>query len=252
MTTCSNHRVTMTQPPVSLREAKMSQVYGRGCQIAGCSLHRKSGKKYCSKHEHGFHLKGDPMQVSIKISSLQRSTQEIQELLEANKSNPSLHDLNLALGERWVILGKAVDKYLKQYESGMAGSKGQRKGYQVIQSLLKNVPMDEVLLLWASFQRFEDSTPGIFVNQRSYKHQLVKHVRRISHFVDPALINKRTGKPIVKYVIEMGVPEVNTVYDLLNQVFGVSGYQFSKAITKRIDSKEELDKRVRSALVGIT
>ena len=173
-------------------------------------------------------------------------------MLEANKSNPSLHDLNLALGERWVILGKAVDKYLKQYESGMAGSKGQRKGYQVIQSLLKNVPMDEVLLLWASFQRFEDSTPGIFVNQRSYKHQLVKHVRRISHFVDPALINKRTGKPIVKYVIEMGVPEVNTVYDLLNQVFGVSGYQFSKAITKRIDSKEELDKRVRSALVGIT
>ena len=242
----------MTQAPVSLREAKMSQVYGRGCQIAGCSLHRKSGKKYCSKHEHGFHLKGDPMQVSIKISSLQRSTQEIQELLEANKSNPSLHDLNLALGERWVILGKAVDKYLKQYESGMAGSKGQRKGYQVIQSLLKNVPMDEVLLLWASFQRFEDSTPGIFVNQRSYKHQLVKHVRRISRFIDPALINKRTGKKIVKYVVEMGVPEVNTVYDLLNQVFGVSGYQFSKAITKRIDSKEELDKRVRSALVGIT
>ena len=173
-------------------------------------------------------------------------------MLEANKSNPSLHDLNLALGERWVILGKAVDKYLKQYESGMAGSKGQRKGYQVIQSLLKNVPMEEVLLLWASFQRFEDSTPGIFVNQRSYKHQLVKHVRRISHFVDPALINKGTGKKIVKYVVEMGVPEVNTVYDLLNQVFGVSGYQFSKAITKRIDSKEELDKRVRSALVGIT
>lgn len=242
----------MTQPPVSLREAKMSQVYGRGCQIAGCSLHRKSGKKYCSKHEHGFYLKGDPMQLSIKIASLQRSTQEIQQLLEANKSNPSLHDLKLALGERWVILGKSVDKYLKQQADGMVGVKGQRKGYQVIQSLLKSAPMDEVLLLWTSFQRFEDSTPGIFVNQRSYKHQLVKHVRRISHFIDPALINKRSGKPIVKYVIEMGLPEVNTVYDLLNQVFGVSGYQFSKAITKRIDSKEELDKRVRSALVGIT
>ena len=77
-------------------------------------------------------------------------------------------------------------------------------------------------------------------------------MRRISRFIDPALINKRTGKKIVKYVVEMGVPEVNTVYDLLNQVFGVSGYQFSKAIAKRIDSKEELDKRVRSALVGIT
>jgi N-acetylneuraminate synthase len=56
------------------------------------------------------------------------------------------------------------------------------------------------------------------------------------------LINKRTGKPIVKYVPEMSVPEVNAVYDLLNQVFGVSGYQFSKAIAKRNDSKEELDK----------
>ena len=242
----------MTQPVVSQREAKMSKVYGRGCQIPGCTLTRKSGKKYCNKHEHGFHLKGDPMQISIKISSLQRSTQEIQELLEANKSNPSLHDLKLALGERWAILGKSVDKYLMQQADGLAGIKGQRKGYQVIQSLLRNVPNDEVLLLWASFQRFEDSTPGIFVNQRSYRHQLVKHVRRISNYVDPALINKRTGKPIVKYVPEMSVPEVNTVYDLLNQVFGVSGYQFSKAIAKRIDSKEELDKRVRSALVGIT
>ena len=242
----------MTQAPVSLREAKMSQVYGRGCQIAGCSLNRKSGKKYCSKHEHGFHLKGDPLQVSIKISSLQRSTQEIQELLGANQSNPSLQDLKLALGERWVILGKSVDKYLKQQADGLAGIKGQRKGYQVLQSLLKNVPMDEVLLLWASFQRFEDSTPGIFVNQRSYRHQLVKHVRRISHFVDPALINKRTGKPIVKYVPEMSAPEVNTVHDLLNQVFGVSGYQFSKAIAKRKGSKDELDKRMRTALLGIT
>lgn len=242
----------MTHPVVSQREAKMSQVYGRGCQIPGCSLQRKSGKKYCNKHEHGFHLKGDPLQVSIKISSLQRSTQEIQELLEANKSNPSLHDLKLALGERWAILGKSVDKYLKQQADGLAGVKGQRKGYQVLQSLLKNVPIDEVLVLWASFQRFEDDLPGMFVNQRSYKHQLVKHVRRISHFVDPALINKRTGKSIVKYVPEMSVPEVNTVYDLLNQVFGVSGYQFSKAIAKRKDSKEELDKRVRSALVGIT
>ena len=242
----------MTQPVVSKREAKMVHVYGRGCQTPGCTLTRKSGKKYCNKHEHGFHLKGDPMQISIKISSLQRSTQEIQELLEANKSNPSLHDLKLALGERWAILGKSVDKYLMQQADGLAGIKGQRKGYQVIQSLLRNVPNDEVLLLWASFQRFEDSTPGIFVNQRSYRHQLVKHVRRISNYVDPALINKRTGKPIVKYVPEMSVPEVNTVYDLLNQVFGVSGYQFSKAIAKRIDSKEELDKRVRSALVGIT
>lgn len=242
----------MAQQLVSQRESKMSKVYGRGCQIAGCALLRKSGKKYCSKHEHGFHLKGDPMQVSIKITSLQRATQEIHELLEANKSNPSLHDLKLALGERWVILGKSVDRYLKQQADGLAGIKGQRKGYQVIQSLLKNVSMNQVLLLWASFQRFEDSTPGIFVNQRSYKHQLVKHIRRISHFVDPALINKRTGKKIVKYVVEMGVPEVNTVYDLLNQVFGVSGYQFSKAIAKRIDSKEELDRRVRSALVGIT
>lgn len=220
--------------------------------MPGCTLVRKSGKKFCNKHEHGFHLKGDPMQLSIKISSLQRSTQEIQELLEVNKSNPSLHDLKLALGERWAILGKSVDKYLKQQAGGFVGIKGQRKGYLVIQSLLKNVPMDEVLLLWASFQRFEDSTPGIFVNQRSYKHQLVKHMRRISHFIDPALINKRTGKPIVKYVIEMGVPEVNTVYDLLNQVFGVSGYQFSKAITKRMNSKEELDKRMRTALLGIT
>jgi hypothetical protein len=242
----------MAQPPVSLREAKMSKVYGRDCQIIGCSSQRKSGKKYCNKHEHGFHLKGDPMQVSIKISSLQRSTQEIQELLEANKSNPSLHDLKLALGERWAILGKSVDRYLKQQADGLAGIKGQRKGYQVLQSLLKSVPMNEVLLLWTSFQRFEDDTPGIFMNQRSYKHQLVKHVRRISHFVDPALINKRTGKPIVKYVPEMSVPEVNTVYDLLNQVFGVSGYQFSKAITKRKDSKDELDKRMRTALLGIT
>lgn len=242
----------MTQPPVSLREAKMSQVYGRGCQMAGCSITRKSGKKYCNKHEHGFHLKGDPLQVSIKISSLQRSTQEIQELLEANQSNPSLHDLKLALGDRWVILGKSVDRYLKQQVDGLAGIKGQRKGYQVIQSLLRNVPMDQVLLLWASFQRFEDSTPGIFVNQRSYRHQLVKHVRRISHFVDPALINKRTGKPIVKYVPEMSPPEVNTVHDLLNQVFGVSGYQFSKAIAKRKESKNELDKRMRTALLGIT
>jgi hypothetical protein len=77
-------------------------------------------------------------------------------------------------------------------------------------------------------------------------------VRRISHFVDPALINKRTGKPIVKYVPEMSLPEVNTVYDLLSQVFGVSGYQFSKAINKRKDSKDELDKRMRTALLGIT
>jgi hypothetical protein len=242
----------MTQPLFSQREAKMSKVYGRGCQISGCTVSRKSGKKYCNKHEHGFHLKGDPMQLSIRISSLQRSTKEIQELLVANKSNTSLHDLKIALGERWAILGKSVDKYLKQQAGGLAGNKGQRKGYQVIQSLLKNAPMDEVLLLWASFQRFEDSTPGIFVNQRSYKHQLVKHVRRISHFIDPALINKRTGKKIVKYVPEMSVPEVNTVYDLLNQIFGMSGYQFSKAIAKREDSKEELDKRVRSALVGIT
>ena len=242
----------MAQQLVSQRESKMSQVYGRGCQIAGCTLPRKSGKKYCNKHEHGFHLKGDPMQVSIKISSLQRSTQEIQELFESNKINPSLHDLKLALGERWMILGKSVEKYLNQQADGLAGVKGQRKGYQAIQSLLKNVPMEEVLLLWASFQRFEDSTPGIFVNQRSYKHQLVKHVRRISHYVDPALINKRTGKPIVKYVPEMSVPEVNTVYDLLNQVFGVSGYQFSKAISKRKDSKDELDKRMRTALLGIT
>lgn len=242
----------MAQQPVSQRESKMSQVYGRGCQIAGCSLPRKSGKKYCSKHEHGFHLKGDPMQLSIKISHLKTSTEEIQELLEANKSNPSLGDLKLALGERWAILGKAVDRYLKQYADGVAGSKGERKGYQVLQSLLRNCPMEEALLLWSSFQRFEDDLPGMFVNQRSYKHQLVKHVRRISHFVDPALINKRTGKPIVKYVPEMSVPEVNTVYDLLNQVFGVSGYQFSKAIAKRKDSKEELDKRVRAALVGIT
>jgi hypothetical protein len=242
----------MTQPVVSQREAKMSKVYGRGCQIQGCPLLRKSGKKYCNKHEHGFHLKGDPMQVSIKISSLQRSTQEIQELLVANKSNPSLHDLKLALGERWAILGKSVDKYLKQQADGLAGNKGQRKGYQVIQSLLRNVPMNEVLLLWASFQRFEDCTPGIFVNQRAYKHQLVKHVRRISHFIDPALINKRTGKPIVKYVIEMGLPEVNSVHDLLNQVFGVTGYQFSKAITKRKDAKDELDRRMRTALLGIT
>jgi len=242
----------MTQPVVSQREAKMSKVYGRGCQIPGCTLTRKSGKKYCNKHEHGFHLKGDPMQVSIKISSLQRSTQEIQELLEANKSNPSLHDLNLALGERWVILGKAVDRYLKQQADGIAGVKGQRKGYQVLQSLLKNVSMDEVLLLWASFQHFEDSTPGIFVNQRSYRHQLVKHVRRISHFIDPTLINKRTGKPIVKFVPEMGVPEVNTVYELLTQVFGVSGYQFSKAIAKRQASTDEMDKRMRAALLGIT
>jgi hypothetical protein len=242
----------MAQQVMSQRESKMSQVYGRGCQIAGCSQLRKSGKKYCNKHEHGFHLKGDPLQVSIKISSLQRSTQEIQELFESNKSNPSLSDLKLALGERWVHLGKAVDKYLQQYESGIAGSKGQRKGYQVLQSLLKNAPMDEVLLLWSSFQRFEDDMPSMFVNQRSYKHQLVKHVRRISHFIDPALINKRTGKPIVKYVPEMSVPEVNTVYELLNQVFGVTGYQFSKAISKRVDAKEELDKRVRAALVGIT
>lgn len=251
MTTC-NHQVTMAQPPVSLREAKMSQVYGRGCQMAGCAITRKSGKKYCNKHEHGFHLKGDPLQVSIKISSLQRSTQEIQELLEANQSNPSLHDLKLALGERWVILGKSVDKYLKQQADGLAGIKGQRKGYQVIQSLLRHVPIDEVLLLWTTFQRFEDSTPGIFVNQRSYRHQLVKHVRRISQFIDPALINKRTGKPILKYVIEMGVPEVNTVYELLSQVFGVTGYQFSKAISKKLDSKRELDLRIRTALVGIT
>lgn len=242
----------MAKQVMSQRESKMSQVYGRSCQIVGCSQLRKSSKKYCNKHEHGFHLKGDPLQVSIKISSLQRSTQEIQELFESNKSNPSLGDLKLALEERWVHLGKAVDGYLKQYDSGIAGSKGQRKGYQVLQSLLKNAPMDEVLLLWASFQRFEDDTPGIFVNQRSYKHQLVKHMRRISHFVDPALINKRTGKPIVKYVPEMSVPEVNTVYELLNQVFGVTGYQFSKAISKRVNAKEELDKRVRAALVGIT
>lgn len=241
----------MAQQAVSQRESKMLQVYGRGCQIAGCSLPRKSGKKYCSKHEHGFHLKGDPMQLSIKISHLKRSTEEIQELLEENKSNPSLGDLKLALGERWIILGKTVDKYLKQYSDGAAGSKGERKGYQVLQSLLRNCPMDEVLLLWAAFQRFEDDLPGMFVNQRSYKHQLVKHVRRISHFIDPALINKRTGKPIVKYVPEMSVPEVKAVYDLLNQVFGVSGYQFSKAIVKRKESKEELDKRVRAALVGI-
>ncbi|MFZ3039203.1 MAG: hypothetical protein WA115_05395 [Polynucleobacter sp.] len=242
----------MAQQAVSQRESKMSQVYGRGCQIDGCSLPRKSGKKYCSKHEHGFHLKGDPMQLSIKISHLKRSTEEIQELLEENKSNPSLGDLKLALGERWVILGKAVDKYLKQHADGAAGSKGVRKGYQVLQSLLLSSSMDEALLLWSSFQRFEDDLPGMFVNQRSYRHQLVKHVRRISHFVDPALINKRTGKPIVKYVPEMSVPEVNTVYELLNQVFGVSGYQFSKAISKRKESKEELDKRVRAALVGIT
>ena len=50
----------------------------------------------------------------------------------------------------------------------------------------------------------------------------------------------------------MSVPEVNTVYELLNQVFGVTGYQFSKAISKRVVAKEELDKRVRAALVGIT
>lgn len=242
----------MAQPIVSQRESNMSKVYGRSCQIAGCSLSRKSGKKYCNKHEHGFHLKGDPMQLSIKISHLKRSTEEIQELLKANKDNPSLSDLKLALGERWVILGKAVDKYLKQYADGVAGSKGERKGYQVLQSLIRSCSMEEVLLLWSSFQRFEDDMQGMFVNQRSFKHQLVKHVRRISHFVDPALINKGTGKPIVKYVPEMSVPEVNTVYELLNQVFGVSGYQFSKAIAKRKDSKEELDKRVRAALVGIT
>jgi hypothetical protein len=92
----------------------------------------------------------------------------------------------------------------------------------------------------------------MFVNQRSYRHQLVKHVRRISHYVDPALINKTTGSPIVKYVPEMSVPEINTVYQYLNDVFGITGYQFSKAITKRKDSKNELDKRMRTALLGIT
>ena len=242
----------MAKQPVSQRESKMSQVYGRRCQVIGCSLIRKSGKKYCSKHEHGFHLKGDPMQISIKISHLKRSLEEIEELLDANKNNPSLSDLKLALGERWVILNKTVEKYLQQHANGLAGSKGERKGYQVLQSLLQNSSMDEALLLWASFQRFEDDLPGMFVNQRSYRHQLVKHVRRISHFVDPALINKRTGKPIVKYVPEMSLPEVRTVYEFLYQVFGVSGYQFSKAIAKRKDSKEELDKRMRTALLGIT
>jgi hypothetical protein len=242
----------MTHPVVSQREAKMSQVYGRGCQISGCPLIRKSGKKYCNKHEHGFHLKGDPMQLSIKISHLQGATREIQELLESNKGNGSLDNLKEALGERWVILGATVDRYLKQQESGHVGIKGERKGYQVLQSLLKQSSLEEVFLLWTSFQRFEDDRPGMFINQRSYRHQLVKHVRRISHYVDPALINKTTGLPIVKYVPEMSVPEINTVYQYLNDVFGITGYQFSKAITKRKGSKDELDKRMRTALLGIT
>lgn len=241
----------MAKQQVSQRESKMSQVYGRGCQIAGCTLPRKSGKKYCNKHEHGFHLKGDPMQLSIKISHLKRPTEEILDLLNANKDNPSLADLVEALEERWASLGKTVEQYLKRHAEGVAGSKGERKGYLVLHSLLINTPMKEVLLLWAAFQRFEDDLPGMFANQRSYKHQLVKHIRRISHFIDPALINKRTGKPIVKYVPEMSVPEVNTIYNLLYQSFGVSGYQFSKAINKRKESKDELDKRVRAALEGI-
>jgi len=241
----------MTHPVVSQREAKMSQVYGRGCQISGCPLIRKSGKKYCNKHEHGFHLKGDPMQLSIKISHLQGATREIQGLLESNKGNASLHDLKLALGERWVILGATVDRYLEKQEAGHVGIKGERKGYQVLRSLLKHSSLDEVFLLWTSFQRFEDERPGMFVNQRSYRHQLVKHVRRISHYVDPALINKTTGLPIVKYVPEMSVPEINTVYQQLNDIFGITGYSFSKAIANRLKADDTRDMVVKNALKGI-
>jgi len=242
----------MVQAKVSLREAKMSEVYGSTCLMTGCSSQRKSGKKYCNKHEHGFHLKGDPIQLSIKISHLQGATKEVQELLENNKGNSSLHDLKKALGERWAILEATVNHYLEKQADGHVGIKGERKGYQVLRSLLMHSSLDEVFLLWTSFQRFEDDRPGMFVNQRSYKHQLVKHIRRISHYVDPALINKTTGLPIVKYVPEMSVPEINTVYQYLNDVFGITGYQFSKAITKRKDSKDELDKRMRTALLGIT
>ncbi len=241
----------MTHPVVPRREVKMSLVYGRYCQISGCPLQRKSGKKYCNKHEHGFHLKGDPMQLSIKISHLQEATREVQKLLESNNGNPSLNNLKKALGERWVILGATVDRYLEKQELGHVGIKGERKGYQVLRSLLKHSSLDEVFLLWTSFQRFEDDRPGMFVNQRSYKHQLVKHVRRISHYVDPALINKTTGLPIVKYVPEMSVPEINTVYRQLNDVFGITGYSFSKAIANRVKVDDARDQLVRDAVKGI-
>lgn len=231
------------------RTSKLQRTYGHECRAAYCTSRRLPNHKFCQVHKYRLLFRGNEQQVIIRPQAITFSLKAVKLLVIDNRGSTAWIDLTEALQQRWESSRRYVQAELDQYyKQGMAKSKLVRKGHQMCADIFQNVGFDQTLEIWAAFQYLKEDSPNLFIDETSYRHQVIKYLRARAKSLHSSAIDPRTGKPRY-YSSVLYMTEKDTAYEILLEIFGAVGLRLHQQLQKRADrlraNKEQIDRALR-------
>ena len=236
--------------PSNGRTYSLARAYGNECRAAHCNARRLPNHKFCQVHKFRLLYRGHEQQAIIRQQTIGFALKTVRLLVIDNRGSQAWSELTEALQQRWDSSRRYVLANLSQYfRDGKAKSKWERKGYQMVADIFQTVGFDKTLEIWAAFQYLKEDSPYLFIDEQSYRHQVIKYLRAKAKNYHSSAINPKTGKPryysSVLYQVEREV-----AYELLLGIFGAIGLRLHQQLQARADrlraNKEQIDRALRA------
>lgn len=236
--------------PSNGRTYSLARAYGHECRASYCNKRRLVNHKFCQVHKFRLLFRGHEQQVILRPRAINFALKTVKLLVIENKGSTAWDELTEALLQRWESTRRYVQAHLDQYfKEGRAKSKWERKGHQMVADIIQVVGFDRTLEIWAAFQYLKEDSPLLFIDEKSYRHQVIKYLRARAKNYHTSSIDPKTGKPRY-YSSVMYTTEREVAYELLLGIFGAIGLRLHQQLEARADrlraNKEQIDRALRN------
>ncbi|KAA0124287.1 hypothetical protein CIW48_08135 [Methylobacterium sp. P1-11] len=162
----------------------------RTCRAPGCGARTSRYGKFCSTHRSRSRRHGHPEQRAITKADLAPYLRLVGARVAKNATSPVWAHCT----DRWQAVVEHANRVLIAFERGQPGYRHERIAAREVIKLADHVSSTEVIETTFALFLLEDHQPRRFRSDASFRMQLARRLRGLTHLNAGTWYNHRTGK----------------------------------------------------------
>jgi hypothetical protein len=198
------------------------------CAVDGCLDHTSSFRPWCNRHSLARRNHGHPEQRPIDKTTLRPFTRAIEAKLRAH---PEWTGIALAK-ERWrEAMRDQRALHAAYFEGGQAMRRWEVRTAQDLIRVDEGVEVKAILVTIAAMFLMAEDMPRLFRDDRAWRYQLVRMVRKLTSTSLGTVYDHRAGKVRGIYRVRREA-EVMAFERVITEVFGGLAMALARAVLK--------------------